>query len=63
MGQNQMIAGKKEFSIKKTRNHAQGGSGHLFTQISNPTDIGNFGYDHGKSMSNIIGQSYQQFNA
>lgn len=31
MGQNQMIAGKKEFSIKKTRNHAQGGSGHLFT--------------------------------
>lgn len=57
---NQMIAAKKDFSIKKTRNHAQGGSGHLFAQASNPGDMASFGYDHGKSMSNIIGQNYQQ---
>lgn len=54
------MAGKKEFSIKKTRNPAQGGSGQLFTQGSNPTEIQHFGTDHGKSMSNLIGQSYQQ---
>ena len=51
---------KKEFSIKKTRNPAQGGSGQLFTQGSNPSEIQHFGTDHGKSMSNLIGQSYQQ---
>ena len=51
-----MIGAKKEFSIKKTRNHAQGGSGNLFAQITNPSDMSaNMGYDHGKSMSNIIG--------
>ena len=50
-----MIGAKKDFSIKKTRNHAQGGSGHLFAQISNAEMGANMGYDHGKSMSNIIG--------
>ena len=57
-----MVGGKKDFSIKKTRNPPTGGSGQLFTQ-GHPSEIQHFGTDHGKSMSNLIGQSYPQMGA
>ena len=58
---NSLGLAKKDFAIKKTRNPPHGGSGQLFTQGIHANEIQqNFGTDHGKSMSNIIGQKTYQ---